>query len=182
MDERAIITQCLRGDPGAFRHIIDRHRPPLMAAAMTVLGNRQDAEDICQETFIQAYRHLEDFDSHRELRPWLYTILYRRCLNAVKRRKRFAGLVSRLKTSSGAGGPAPGSNPAGTDILPGGIAEALDPRERTVLSLWVNEGYTAKEIATILGCPAGTARYHLFNIRKKIRILREKAHESLSDR
>jgi len=73
-----------------------------MATAMTVLGNRQDAEDICQETFVQAYRHIASFDSGRDLRAWLYTILYRRCLNVIKKKKRLAGVLDRLRADPGA--------------------------------------------------------------------------------
>jgi RNA polymerase sigma-70 factor (ECF subfamily) len=179
MDERAVIKRCLEGDPGSFRQIVDGHKAPLMATAMTVLGNRQDAEDICQETFLQAYRHLAGFDSGRDLRAWLYTILYRRCLNVIKKKKRLAGALDRLKTDPGPWARSADPGGAGPITLPAGLSEALGPKERTVLSLWVNEGYTAVEIAAILGCPPGTARYHLFTVRKKIRALTERKHENL---
>ncbi|MGZ5479902.1 MAG: RNA polymerase sigma factor [Candidatus Aminicenantales bacterium] len=182
MDERAIVKRCLEGDVGCFQQIVDSHKAPLMATAMTVLGNRQDAEDICLETFIQAYRHLASFDSDRSLRAWLYTILYRRCLNAAKKKRRFAIILDRLRAEPGPWPPSPDPRPAGSAVLPPKLDEALSPRERTVLSLWVNEGFTAAEIAAILGCAAGTARYYLFNVRKKIRALTEKKDENLSSR
>jgi len=182
MDERVVVKRCLEGDIACFRQIVLSHKAPLMAAALTILGNRQDAEDICQETFIQAYRHLSSFDSGRNLRAWLYTILYRRCLNVAKRKKRFAKVLDRLRSAPGAWIPSPDSRPASLAALPSGFYEALSPRERTVLSLWVNEGYTAVEIAAILGCPPGTARYHLFIVRKKIRVMTEKTRENLPSR
>ena len=153
-----------------------------MAAAMTVLGNRQDAEDICQETFVQAYRHLASFDSGRDLRAWLYTILYRRCLNVIKRKKKLAGLLDRLRADPGAWAGSPDQGPAGSEAVPAGFYGALNPKERTVLSLWVNEGYTAAEIGSVLGCPPGTARYYLCNVRRKIRSLMEKKDENVRDR
>jgi RNA polymerase sigma-70 factor, ECF subfamily len=182
MDDQAIVRRCLEGDPGSFRQIVDGHKAPLMAAAMTVLGNRQDAEDICQETFVQAYRHLASFDSGRDLRAWLYTILFRRCLNVLKRKKRFAGVLDRLRADPGRWGRSLEPEAAGRTTLPSGIDEVLNPKERTVLSLWVNEGYTAAEIGNILGCPPGTARYYLCNVRRKIRSLMEKKDESVPDR
>jgi RNA polymerase sigma-70 factor (ECF subfamily) len=182
MDERALIKRCLEGDAGCFQQIVASHKAPLMATAMTVLGNRQDAEDICQETFVQAYRHLASFDSGRDLRAWLYTILYRRCLNAAKRKRRLANILDRLRAEPASWAAA--SDPRSCDPaeLPAGLYEALNPKERTVLSLWANEGYTAAEIASILGCPPGTARYHLFNVRRKVRALTEKHHENLPNR
>lgn len=179
MDESAIIRRCLGGDSECFQQIVNDHTPHLMAAAMTVLGNRQDAEDICQETFLQAFHHLASFDGDRNLRAWLYTILYRRCLNVVKKRKRFTGILGRLKKE-----PIPwtlyrDSRPGDAEDLPAELFRTLSPKERSVLALWINEGYKAVEIAGILGCPSGTARYYLFTARKKIRTVLEKTHESL---
>jgi RNA polymerase sigma-70 factor (ECF subfamily) len=180
MDDGAIVRSCLEGDPGSFRQIVEGHKAPLMATALTVLGNRQDAEDICQETFVQAYRHLASFDSGKDLRAWLYTILYRRCLNVIKKKKRLAGVLDRLRADPGTWARSPYRGADDQGALPTGLSEALNPKERTVLSLWANEGYTAVEIAAVLGCPPGTARYHLFNVRKKIRALTEKSRENLS--
>ncbi|HSA96706.1 MAG TPA: RNA polymerase sigma factor [Acidobacteriota bacterium] len=182
MDEKAIVRRCLEGDPASFRQIVDGHKAPLMAAATTVLGNRQDAEDICQETFLQAYRHLANFDSDRDLRAWLYTILYRRCLNVVKKKKRFAGVLDHLRSGLRIWAVSIDQGPRESRAVPSGLFEVLNPKERTVLSLWVNEGYTAVEIGRVLGCPSGTARYHLYNVRRKIRALTEKKDENVRDR
>jgi len=179
MDESAIIRRCLGGDSASFQQIVNNHTPHLMAAAMTVLGNRQDAEDVCQETFLQAFHHLSSFNGDRNLRAWLYTILYRRCLNAVKKRKKFTGVLGRLKTESMPLMSSGDSRPGDLEVLPAELYRALSPKERTVLSLWINEGYKAVEIAAILGCPSGTARYYLFTARKKLRALMEKTHDSL---
>ena len=179
MDETAIIKRCLGGDSACFQQIVNNHTPHLMAAALTVLGNRQDAEDICQETFLQAFHHLSSFDGDKNLRAWLYTILYRRCLNAVKKKKRFTGILGRLRAEPMPWILSEDSQLGYSDSLPAGLYEKLSPKERTVLSLWINEGYSAVEIAAILGCPSGTARYYLFTVRKKIKVLLENTHESL---
>jgi RNA polymerase sigma-70 factor (ECF subfamily) len=181
MDERGIIKRCLKGEIGEFRQIVDRYTPPLMAAAMTVLGNRQDAEDICQETFIQAYRHLSSFDTQRSLRIWLYTILYRRCLNAAKRKKLFVGILNRLKTEPQTWLQASNPGPDESQLLPPGLYRTLSPRERMVLSLWANEGYTTRDISEILGCSASTARVTLFNARMKIKSFLENEHGVLQN-
>jgi RNA polymerase sigma-70 factor, ECF subfamily len=182
MDEKELVRRCLEGDRGVFQEIVDRYTPPLMAVALTVLGNRQDAEDLCQETFIQAFRHLARFDPERSLKTWLYTILYRRSLNMVKTRKRFSALLIRMKAEPQDRMPARNPGPPEPVRLPSGFYKTLSPKERTILSLWVNEGYRAVEIAAILGCSPSTARFHLFNVRKKIRSLWEKDHDGLLDR
>jgi DNA-directed RNA polymerase specialized sigma24 family protein len=75
-----------------------------------------------------------------------------------------------LKTS---GEAAP---PARDRVLSEEMLGRLSPKERTALCLWANEGFTAAEIADVLGCSASTSRVTLFNARKKIKLLLEKSH------
>jgi RNA polymerase sigma-70 factor (ECF subfamily) len=176
MDDNEIIAACLRGGMEEFRDIVDRYQGPALAMALNVLRNRQDAEDICQEAFVQAFRNLAQFDPRRSFRTWLFTILYRKCLDLLKRKRRFQSAFARvrhetpLKTS---GEMAP---PLRDRELPENILGRLSPKERTALCLWANEGFTAVEIANVLGCSASTSRVTLFNARKKIKLLLEKSH------
>src|SRR4030065_1933290 len=96
MDEQELSAGCLRGNMEDFRMIVEQYTAPAMALAMDVLGNRDDAEDACQELFIQVYRNLGSYDPTRSFKNWVYTILYRRCLDCLKRRRRAADLVNRM--------------------------------------------------------------------------------------
>ncbi len=182
MDDRELVRRCLEGQSGDFRPIVERYSAPLLAAAITILGNRQDAEDLCQETFVQAYFHLSRFDTTRNLKVWLYTILYRRCLNVLKRKRRLAAVLNRIKFEPGAWISPANPGPGASIGLPPALYRRLSARERTVLSLWANDGYTAAEIAAIIGRAPSTARCILFTVRKKIRALleSEKEHDRLS--
>jgi RNA polymerase sigma-70 factor (ECF subfamily) len=62
MGEKDLITACLEDPKENFRKIVDVYKAQVMAAAMNILGNREDAEDASQETFIQVFRNLERFD------------------------------------------------------------------------------------------------------------------------
>jgi RNA polymerase sigma-70 factor, ECF subfamily len=179
MDDNELVAACLRGDKEAFRRIMDTHSGPALALAINVLGNRQDAEDACQEAFVQAYRHLAGFDGRAHFRTWLLTIVYRRCLDTLKRKRRFRVAVEKAghDASPGRGGEAASAN---ADIarhrLPERWLKGLTSRERTALCLWADEGLTAAEIAGVLGCAASTSRVTLFNARRKIKALMENAH------
>jgi len=176
MDDSAIIATCLRGRGEDFRDIVDRHQGPALAMALNVLRNRQDAEDICQEAFVQAYRNLAQFDPQKSFRPWLFTILYRKCLDLLKRKRRFqnAFIRARHETPLSVSGD---TDPAARDRqLPEAVLGRLSPKERTALCLWANEGFTSAEIAEVLGCSASTSRVTLFNARKKIKLVLEKSH------
>lgn len=181
MDEQELIAGCLCGRMEDFRMIVERYTAPAMALAMNILGNRDDAEDACQELFIQVYRNLKSYDKERSFKNWVYTILYRRCLDHLKRRRRSAELVKRMGRETVLATPAnPGrSDPAGN--LPSELLEILKAKERTALCLWANEGYTAREIGEVLRCSASTARVHLFQARKKIKKLLEQSNVSLQN-
>lgn len=181
MDEQELIAGCLRGRMEDFRMIVERYTAPAMALAMNVLGNRDDAEDACQELFIQVYRHLKSYDKERSFKNWVYTILYRRCLDHLKRRRRSAELVKKMGRETLLATPANPGHSHPPRSLPSGFIEQLKTKERTALCLWANEGYSAQEISEVLRCSAGTARVYLFQARKKIKKLLEQGDVSLQN-
>jgi RNA polymerase sigma-70 factor (ECF subfamily) len=178
MEERELVRACLRGDLEDFKGIVDKYGGPAMALAVNVLGNREDAQDACQETFIQVFRNLDRFDLERNFKTWLYTILYRKCLDQLRKRRRFRDAFARMssqaecdsnpRAAAQKANPSPEEPPLSQNIL-----RSLSPRERTVLCLWANEGYTAAEISQVLRCSSSTARVFLFNARKKIKTMME---------
>jgi RNA polymerase sigma-70 factor, ECF subfamily len=182
MNEIETIEACLRGNGEEFRLIVDAYKGPLTALAVNVLGNRQDAEDVCQETFIRAFLHLDRFDRNMSLKTWLFTILYRRCLDVLRKKRRFRAFFLRTAFDP------PPSKRGGGPVAPesGGISQALleslTAKERLALALWANEGLNSTEIAGILGCAASTARVYLFNGRRKIKVLLEKGYGTLGNR
>ena len=180
-DEAAAIAACLQGAGEEYKAVVDRYKGPLMAAAVNILGNREDAEDVCQETFIRAYRNLAAYEPDRSFKNWIFSILYHGCLDVLKKKRRFRAAESRLKNEI----PRPASGRAANDPGPGGspgIGEAilarLSAKERTVVVLWASEGFTSAEIAGVLGCSASTARVTLFNARKKLKTHLENNHGS----
>ncbi len=173
MEEKEILENCLGGDRESFRKIVEMYQAQAMAAAMNILGNREDAEDACQDAFIQAFQSLGRFDRNRNFKTWFLTILYRRCLDGARKKKRFWRFFSRFQKEA----------PFSSSFYSPGLSKGsllkntlrrLSPRERAAISLWANEGLTAEEISAILGCRPSTARVYLFNARKKIKALLEK--------
>jgi RNA polymerase sigma-70 factor (ECF subfamily) len=181
MDEQELIAGCLRGRMEDFRMIVERYTAPAMALAMNILGNRADAEDACQELFIQVYRHLKSYDKERSFKNWIYTILYRRCLDQLKKRRRSAKLVRKMGRETALMTPANPGYDHPTGSLPSALLDQLKAKERTALCLWANEGHTAREIGEVLRCSAGTARVYLFQARKKIKKLLEQGDVSLQN-
>lgn len=181
MNEVERIEACLRGNGEEFRDIVVEYQGPLTALAMNMLGNRQEAEDACQDAFIRAFRSLERFDRTMSFRNWIFTILYRRCLDLIKRKKRFRIFFARAVSDPLQSYCAQASDPFSNSKLSRRVMDRLSPKERLAAALWANEGLTAAEIAGVLGCAASTARVHLFNARKKIKVELEKGHETLGN-
>jgi RNA polymerase sigma-70 factor (ECF subfamily) len=178
VDEREIIEGCLRGSPASSRAMMEAYGNLVLSVALNVIGNRQDAEDVCQETFLQVFRRLDRYDPARSFKTWLLTIAYRRSLDMLRKRRRFSAFSSRARFEPAVAGDPRPADPA---PLPSALLETLSPRERTALCLWANEGYTAKDIAEVLSCSASTARVYLFNARRKIKALLENDHGLLQN-
>jgi RNA polymerase sigma-70 factor (ECF subfamily) len=155
---------------------VESYKGPLTALAVNVLGNRQDAEDACQEAFIQAYRRLDRFDPSLSLKTWLFTILYRRCLDVLRRRRRFRSFFQRAAAEAPSGGQERGPEDQRIGEISKTLLDALSAKERLALTLWANEGLNSPEIAGVLGCTPSTARVYLFTGRRKIKTLLEKSH------
>jgi len=176
MDEKDILAGCLEGGPESYRGLLEAYGPLVTAVAINILGNREDAEDICQETFLQVFRNLDRYDPGRSFKTWLLTIVYRRALDMIRKKRRFAEFASRAKFDPSAVRTDCAAAPGDPPPLPSRFLDKLSPKERTALCLWANEGYTAGDISDVLGCSASTARVTLFNARRKIKAILEKDH------
>lgn len=70
-----------------------------MSFALSLLGNKAEAEDACQEMVVQMLKHWESFEGDRNLKSWAFTILYRKCLDQLKKRKRFLNFFNRAEVN-----------------------------------------------------------------------------------
>lgn len=181
VDERDIIDGCLRESPAASRAMLESYGTLVLSVALNVVGNRQDAEDVCQETFLQVFRRLDRYDRARSFKTWLLTIAYRRSLDMLRKKRRFADFSARARFEPSVIGRGGDPGPGGPEPLPSALLGTLSPKERTALTLWANEGYAAKDIAEVLACSDSTARVYLFNARRKIKSLLEKDHGLLQN-
>ena len=87
--DATLVEQCLKGEKEAFARIVERYQHRVFHLALTRMRNRQDADDLAQETFLQAYRKLHSFDQRYSFKTWLFTI----CVNLGKNHLR--GLARR---------------------------------------------------------------------------------------
>jgi RNA polymerase sigma-70 factor (ECF subfamily) len=184
MDENKLIQSCLQGNVEDFKGLFDMYKGKAMAFAVNILGSREDAEDACQDTFIRIYKNLGKFDPNHKFKDWMYAILHNRCMDFLRKKKRFITYFDGQKAPLRAANKEDlGQRPETEDLdykpIPEKILEKLSPKERTAAVLWANESYSSSEISGILGCSPSTVRVYLFKARRKIRRMMEGDHDSL---
>jgi len=83
-EDRELVRQVLAGETDLFRLVVDRHQQSIFRFAFGLLGKREEAQDLSQETFLAVYINLAAFDSSRAaLSTWLFTIARNRCINLL---------------------------------------------------------------------------------------------------
>ncbi len=88
LDVGALVDAHLAGDPRAFTEIVRRYQPRLIGFVTRIIRDRERAEDLVQEAFIRAYRHLHRFDRSRKFSTWVYTIASNLARNELRNRQR----------------------------------------------------------------------------------------------
>jgi RNA polymerase sigma-70 factor (ECF subfamily) len=168
-EERVLLQRTRSGDLAAFDQLVRRYLPRAYATAWRLLKNREDAEDLVQDAFMRALRHIHQFDMSRRFGPWFFRLLTNTGLNAMERRA-----VRTMETEE-ENLPSSGVTP---DVVveQGEIRErfsaalaALPPRQRMIVGLYDVEGVPTAEIAERLGIGAETVRWHLFQARRTLR-------------
>lgn len=86
-EKEGLSLEALRsGDKAEFTRLVEKHSPQIYRLALKMLDNQQDAEDILQETFIKALRHLDTFDGRSSVVTWLYRIATNEALMQIRRK------------------------------------------------------------------------------------------------
>lgn len=167
-DEKDLIRAVLNGDRAAARSLYDRHVPRVYQVVYRLLGDRDQAEEATQDTFVKAFARLEGFRGESSLATWLHSIAVSMALTALRKRKRRllreadlddAALLPETRTEG---------EPDLRDRLRQAI-DALPEKFRVAVVLHDIEGYTHGEIARMTGIPEGTCKTRLMWGRAKLR-------------
>ena len=87
LEAAALVARAQRGDRDAFTKLIELYRERVMRLAHQMVGNAEDAQDLCQETFVRVYRALDSFDRKRPFTPWVYRIAHNVVYDYLRRKK-----------------------------------------------------------------------------------------------
>jgi RNA polymerase sigma-70 factor, ECF subfamily len=161
--EVLLVEQIRRGDAEAGRRFVDAYYRDVYRYLLYLTGSPQAAEDLTQETFVQAWRGLDALDARAFLRPWLHRIAHREFLQALRGQRLLASLDDVAELA------APGAEALTEAVEVRELIRRLPLEEREVVILHYLEGYRCEEIAQILGAPVGRVRHRLVEARARLR-------------
>jgi RNA polymerase sigma-70 factor (ECF subfamily) len=167
--DRALVREYLEGQRDAATGLVDRYHKRLYNLALRLLANAQDAEDITQTVFFNAFEKLRTFDPRYRFFSWIYRMTVNESLNFLKRpsRKRMVALEDAPEL------PAPAIRSSGATAARDRIDQALTrlkPDDRAVVVLKHLESFSYEEIADVLDIPVSTVKSRLFTARERLRL------------
>lgn len=176
--ELSILQRARKGDSAAFEEIVRAYEKTVYNLALRTLGNREDAEDAVQETFLKAYTALPGFRGESKLSVWLYRIASNVCTDALRRRRETVSLSA--ETEDGEReveiadlrfDPAAAAEKNALRTAVREAMNALPDASRRVLLLRELGGLSYDEIARTLEIDVGTVKSRIFRGRKKLCVL-----------
>lgn len=145
----------------SFEKIVDQNKDRLFTFLFQITGNAQDAEDITQETFIKAYKHLASFDRRARFSTWLFAIAKNTAFTHLRKRRTHESIDELAEML-----PAPAATVDGDQVASlWALARSLKPKLFETLWLFYAEGFSLKEVAEIMQTNAITVRVNLHRAR-----------------
>lgn len=171
------ISQTLAGDENAFGHLVIKYKDQLFELASRILNSRAEAEDVLQDAFLEAYRHLADFRHKSRFSTWLYSIVLNRVRNRLRQSKvlRWSSLDSRPESNEGYRPPEIAEKSPALEVLTEKRLEleSIHKAVRTfplhyqsIFILHYFNNISLEEVAQRLGRPLGTVKVYLHRARK----------------
>ncbi len=184
-DDHRLIADCLQGRTAAFGELVRRYQDRLYNCVYRLVDNAEDAQDIIQEAFLNAYQSLDRFKGDSQFFTWLYRIAFNASIS-LKRKQRVAVALKTGRAETGVSEPLDTSESSRPEYAlekaeqERRVQQALNrlsPEHRTVLILKDMEGQKYETMAEILQVPIGTIRSRLHRARLELRELLQRDEE-----
>lgn len=183
--DEQLIERTLSGDQEAFGSLVTKYQDRLNRMALAILRDPEEAKDVVQETFLQAYVNLAGFRRSSRFYTWLYRISYNVAVGVLRQKKRVVP-ADRMSDESWGNLAGRGESPEdrqcraeSVEILRTAL-DRLAVEYRTPMVLREIEGASYEEIAEIIGIPIGTVRSRLFRARTILREIISRYEKDLS--
>lgn len=189
IDDMTLVKQCQEGDSAAIRHIVMRYQDRIYNTILKICGNRDDAAELTQETFVKLIEKIDTFKGNSSFYTWLFRVAVNLTLNYCRRKFKIAHqsidanlgndsdsgagqLKSYLVDDSAKDPSVVAQNNEAVEILRLAIGK-LDENQRAVIVLRDIEGMTYIDIAETLEVEVGTVKSRLSRARKNLKEILE---------
>jgi len=174
VDELELIARARQGDQAAYTILVERHRTAVYRLACRTLLNPEDARDVAQEAFIQAYLHLHQLRDDARFGPWVRQITINQCRMWLRRQREIDPHDAVLETTDAA--PQVDLRLAVQQAL-----ACLSTESRRTIVLYYIHSYSLLEIASHLEVPVTTVKSRLRDARARLRKEMSEMHEEKSE-
>lgn len=171
-NDQLYINKVIKGDTNAFSYLIDNYKDMVFGLAYKMTKNKEEAEEISQDTFIKAYKHLHTFDGDSKFSTWLYKIVYHTALDAIKKNKKHSYTFEinevtehQIKSVEHI---LEGIERKERALLIEQCLHQLPDLERSIIWMFYYEELTLKEIVEVSGIAEANVKVKLHRARKKL--------------
>jgi RNA polymerase sigma-70 factor (ECF subfamily) len=173
LNDPALLEAVRRGDDSALGELLTRHAPSIFRFAMKMCRNRDDAEEVAQDTLLAAVRGAKDVREAGSLTTWFYTVARSFCIKMRRRQKHAPSVLVPVDESIAetSGGSSPDDEAAAHELTTAldEALGALEEKSREVIVLRDLEGLSASEVAEVLGISVEAVKSRLHRARAAVR-------------
>ncbi len=168
-DHLKVIARCIAGDEVAFKVLYDLFADAMYNTGYRMLNNRVEAEDIVQESFVDAFKNISGFQNRSSFGTWLKRIVIHKCINLTKKKRLSLIELNEIYVESLQAETEYNDEEIQWEVnkILQGIG-LLPEHYRIVLNLYLIEGYDHEEIAQIIDLPEATIRTQYIRGKKKL--------------
>jgi RNA polymerase sigma-70 factor (ECF subfamily) len=181
MTDPHLVARAQEGDLPAFEELVRKYQREIYNLACRLVQDPEEAKDMAQQTFMQAYIHIREFRGQSQFRTWLFRIAINQCYNFFKTKKKFGDPVDsqELVIVAEDHNPQEGLMAAEDKSRLYAALERLPAKQRAVLTLKLEQGLSYQEISKELGGTAGAARVNFCQAVKTLKkyLKTEEGHE-----
>jgi RNA polymerase sigma factor (sigma-70 family) len=170
-DIQAVIRGCLKNDRRSQEELYKRYYPAMMALCLRYVREQGDALEVLNDAYLKVFRQLSRYDMVKGgLYTWMRKILINTALDALRRQK-----LLRPREMTGVAEDEPGIENEAVSKLNGdellAVIRELPVTTRIVFNMYGIDGFSHREIATLLGISEGTSRWHLSDARRQLKLI-----------
>jgi RNA polymerase sigma-70 factor (ECF subfamily) len=159
MTDLHLVARAQQGELPAFEELVKKYQREIYGLACRIVMDTEEARDLAQQAFMQAFIHIRDFRQQAQFRTWLFRITINQCYNYLKNKKKFGDPVDCQELHLVA------EDSPETDLVARdehrrlyAALGRLPAKQRAVLTLKLEQGLSYQEISQALGGTAGAAR------------------------